>query len=233
MTYVRVLHTDVADERWLAAGSDAFALHIAAMVWCDRRLTNGLIPKAIAWRGALSTVAPDDTASAVEALLLAGFWVEEGDAFRLVDYLEHAFPAEQVQRTRARWKSDKDRRRQHDNGDHSLCKDPKYCPVRKAELEVDSTRGSTVESTGGGSHLDQTQPNQTRPDRRSGSGSGSGGSRGRFRWGYITSAPGTEVLPWSRQRRQPRPVPRRGVPERLRRPEGLQRRRLRHGAGQR
>lgn len=174
MTYIKVLHTDVADERWLTAGSDAFALHVAATVWCDRQLTDGRIPKAIARRGALATIAPDETAAPIEALLEAGFWTDDGDAYVLVDYLEHAFPADQVKRTRDRWNQDKARRRQHAIGDHSLCKDPKYCPAVSKDV-------STVDSTGGGSHLDQTRLDQTRPDRRSGSGSGAkaaGGSAG-------------------------------------------------------
>lgn len=169
MTHIRLPHTDLDDERWIEAGSDAFALHCAAMVWCDRRLTNGRLPRVMASRVALA-VDPERSTEAIAVLVAHGFWVEDGDVYVIVDYLEHAFPAEQVKRTRARWKADKDRRRQHDNGDHSLCKDPRFCPVRRAELASDSTHSSTVESTSGRSRLDQTRLNQTRPDVESGSG---------------------------------------------------------------
>ena len=81
MTYVKVLHTDVADDRWLTAGSDAFALHVAATVWRDRQFTDGRIPKPIARRGAPATIAPDETAAPIEALLEAGFWTDDGDAY--------------------------------------------------------------------------------------------------------------------------------------------------------
>jgi hypothetical protein len=158
MTYVKVLHTDVADDRWLTAGSDAFALHVAATVWRDRQFTDGRIPKPIARRGAPATIAPDETAAPIEALLEAGFWTDDGDAYVIVNYLEHAFPADQVKRTRDRWNQDKAPRRQHVIGDYSLCRDPKYCPAASTDV-------STVESTSGGSHLDQTQPDQTRSDR--------------------------------------------------------------------
>lgn len=170
MTYVKVLHTDVADQRWLAAGPEGFALHVAATVWCDRQLNDGFIPLAIARRGALATTSPSDTDAAIAALVAEGFWTEEAGGYRLVDFLEHAFPAEQVKRTRARWSEDKARRRQHGLGDHSLCKDPKYCEYRRTH-PLESTATSTVEATSGRSRLDQTRPDQTRPDRRSGSGS--------------------------------------------------------------
>lgn len=165
MTYIRLLHVDLDDDRWLTAGADAFAIHYAAMVWCDKRLTDGRIPRAMAERVSLAVPASRAPA-AVDALIEHAFWAEEDDVCVIGDYLEHAFPAEQVKRTRARWNEDKARRRQHAVGDHSLCKDPKFC-------KAISTPTSTVESTGGRSHLDQTQLNQTKPDRRSGFGSGS------------------------------------------------------------
>lgn len=169
MTYIKLPHTDLDDERWIDAGSDAFALHCAAMVWCDRRLEDGRIPKSMAARCSLA-VPPERVADAIAALVAHGFWTEDGDAYRVVDYFEHAFPAEQVKRTRERWKRDKDRRRQHAAGDHELCVDPKHCDYRRAHPLPDSTPSSTVESTGGGSRLDQTRHDSTRPDRRSGSG---------------------------------------------------------------
>ena len=112
MTYIKLPHTDLDDERWIEAGPDAFALHCAAMVWCDRRLTNGRLPRVMASRVALA-VDPARAVDAVAALVAHGFWLEDGDVYVIVDYLEHAFPAEQVKQTRARWSEDKARRRQH------------------------------------------------------------------------------------------------------------------------
>lgn len=161
MSYVRMNHTDADDERWIEAGADAFALHFAAIVWCDRQLSEGRISRAMASRVSLA-VPPERVPDALAALVAAGFWTDDGDAYLIVDFHEHAFPADQVKRTRERWKADKDRRRQHALGDHSLCKDPKYCPAI-------STKDSTVESEGGAtsgrSHLYQTRPDQTRPDK--------------------------------------------------------------------
>ena len=164
MSYVRLNHEDADDERWIDAGADAFAIHFAAMVWCDRHLKDGRISSGMAHRVSLAVPA-ERVGPAIAALLEYGFWrADEGD-FVIENFHEHAFPADQVKNTRARWKRDKDRRRQHGIGDHSLCQDPKFCPAI-------STMDSTVDSTTGGSHLDQTQSDQTRPDRRSGTGSG-------------------------------------------------------------
>jgi hypothetical protein len=180
MTYVKVEQAHTDDERWIEAGSDAFALHVAALVYCDRQLLDGRITHPMATRVSLA-VPPDRAAAAIAQLVELGFWESEGNGYRIVGFEEHAFPAEQVRRTRKRWETDKRRRQQHAVGDHSLCKDPKFCPAVAAQLHVTSTVessvASTVESavasTSGRSHIYQTQLDQTRPDRRSGSGSGS------------------------------------------------------------
>jgi hypothetical protein len=171
MSYVKLNHADATDERWIEAGADAFAVHFAAIVWCDQQLKDGRISRAMASRVSLA-VPPDRTAVAIDALLAAGFWREVDTGFEIVDFHTHAFPAEQVQRTRERWNADKARRRQHSLGDHALCKDPKFCPAI-------STVDSTVDSQGGSRPLDKTRPDSTRPDStrpdqtvRSGSGSG-------------------------------------------------------------
>jgi hypothetical protein len=165
MTYIKLEQKHADDARWIEAGADAFALHVAALVYCDRQLLDGCISRPMALRVSLA-VPPDRAAAAVEALVSHGFWQEVATGYLIANYEQHAFPAEQIQRTRDRWKHDKDRRRQHDVGDHSLCKDPKFCPA------VRSTMESTTDAISGGSHLNQTQPDQTQPDRREGVGVG-------------------------------------------------------------
>src|SRR4051794_39997794 len=174
MTYARFDQSHTDDPRWIEAGADAFALHVAAVVWCDRQLTDGIITEVMASRVSLA-VPPDRTTAAVASLVEQGFWsrADDGD-LRIVPFHEHAFPAEQVKRTRARWAGDKQRKRQHDLGDHALCKDPKFCPAIREGSTVESTLESGGASTGGGSHLYQTQPDPTQPDRREGVGEGDG-----------------------------------------------------------
>jgi hypothetical protein len=165
VTYIKLEQAHTDDERWIEAGADAFAIHVAALVYCDRQLQDGRISRPMALRVSLA-VPPERAEAAIHELVKRGFWREVADGFEVVDFHEHAFPAEQVKRTRERWKVDKERRRQHSIGDHSLCKDPKFCPAIRSTVE------SSEDSTGGGSHLYKTQSDQTRPDRRSGSGNG-------------------------------------------------------------
>ncbi|WP_151081427.1 hypothetical protein [Nocardioides cynanchi] len=157
MTYIRLEQAHTDDARWLEAGSDAFAVHVAALVYCDRQLLDGRISRAMAARVSLA-VPPDRSAAAVAALLEHGFWTEVATGYLINNYDQHAFPAEQITRTRKRWTQDKERRRQHDVGDHSLCKDPRYCAAIRSTVE------STTESTGGRSRLNQTKPDQTQPE---------------------------------------------------------------------
>jgi hypothetical protein len=178
-TYAKVEQKHTDDERWIAAGADAFAVHIAAIVYCDRQLSDGHISDAMARRVSLA-VPPERADQAITALVEHGFWRRTKAGFLIVNFHEHAFPAEQVKRTQERWKADKDRRRQHGIGDHSLCKDPKFCPAIRAEdSTVDSTVAGTVEST----RIDKTKTrpdqDQTRPEEGegwSGNGMGKGGS---------------------------------------------------------
>jgi hypothetical protein len=157
MTYIRLEQAHTDDARWLEAGADAFAIHVAALVYCDRQLLDGCISRAMAGRVSLA-VPPERTPAAISALVSQGFWTEVATGYVIDNYDQHAFPAEQIMRTRKRWQQDKERRRQHDVGDHSLCKDPKYCPA------VGSTVESTTDATGGRSRLNQTQPNPTQPE---------------------------------------------------------------------
>ena len=159
MTYIKLEQSHTDDERWIEAGPDAFAVHIAAIVYCDRQLLDGRISAPMASRVSLA-VPPDRALAAIGALVAHGFWVQTDAGYQIQNFHEHAFTADQVKRTRQRWATDKERRRQHNVGDHSLCKDPKFC----AAIRVESTVESGVDSTTGGSHLDQTRPDQTRPE---------------------------------------------------------------------
>ncbi len=162
-------------------------------------LTDGIITEAMAARVSLA-VPPDRTTAAVAALIDQRFWTrtEAGDS-QIVDFGSHAFPAEQVRRTQARWAADKRRRRQHDVGDHALCKDPKYCPA----IRADSTVDVQVDST----RIDQTRPDQTktRPEEGEvGAWNGKGnvgsasGDRAPASGGHGSSAtPPGEPSPWA------------------------------------
>src|SRR3954465_12079676 len=100
MTYAKFDQSHTDDARWIAAGADAFAVHVAAVVWCDRQLTDGVISRGMATRVSLA-VPPERASAAVAALVKHGFWRDTGDGYLIEKFTEHAFPAEQVKRTRA------------------------------------------------------------------------------------------------------------------------------------
>jgi len=102
MTYIKLDQNHTDDDRWIEASADAFAVHVAALVYCDRgRLLDGLIGRPMALRVSLAVPA-DRAADAVDALVKHGFWTDQGDAYQIDRYDEHAFPAEQIKRTRER-----------------------------------------------------------------------------------------------------------------------------------
>lgn len=186
MTFAKFDQSHTDDERWMAAGADAFAVHVAAVVWCDRQLTDGAITGAMAARVSLAVPA-ERSSAAVAALLEHGFWTRiVGGDLQIVDYDGHCFSAEEVRRTRASWAMSKKRKRQHDVGDHALC-DPEKCRAAGALSTMDSVRDSTADSRGESGRLYQIQPDSTRPDRREGSGKGKGG-------GDSTSSDGSAPL---------------------------------------
>ena len=81
MTWVKLPNTFAEDPRWQEAGADAFALHVAALCYCDRNLTDGLLPKVVVPRICLA-VPVERTTAAATALVEHGLWVETDAALR-------------------------------------------------------------------------------------------------------------------------------------------------------
>ena len=57
MAWVKLRNNFTEDDRWLDAGADAFAVHVAALCYSDRQLTDGAITAARARRVALARAA--------------------------------------------------------------------------------------------------------------------------------------------------------------------------------
>lgn len=96
MPWVKIGDTFAEDPRLDQAGPLALALHVAALCWCSRNLTDGVIGKRTARR----LLDLEDPSTVAAALVDAGVWADEGDAFRLVDYLTDQPSAEQVRTDR-------------------------------------------------------------------------------------------------------------------------------------
>lgn len=80
----------------ISAGPLAMALHVAALCWCNRNLTDGLIPRGQVSRLIDTSefgINPHDLA---KKLVVAVLWDEDPDGFRIHDYLEFQPSREQV-----------------------------------------------------------------------------------------------------------------------------------------
>ena len=164
-SYIKIESQHLGDPRWLEAGPDAFTLHIWALVHCNQQLTDGRISKTAAERIALP-VPIEDTKPAIEALLKAGLWSDDGEQYVIEDYFSHALEAVEIRATRKRWADDKRWRRKHQVGNHS------ECPPSKCRMSQSDIGGSLNGTSAMSRPLDQTRPDQTH--KGSGSGSGAG-----------------------------------------------------------
>lgn len=146
----------------LAVSRDARLLHLEAIVWCNRQLTNGALPTAALRR---ITDSPDPEAAAAE-LKEVGLWDPDGSAGWVVDWTDQEDGAEVRKRRDATAERQRKWRRRtelHQRGDHSECM-PGRCPALKG-VTRDVTRYETR------SHPTPPHP---LPTRREGGGAGTG-----------------------------------------------------------
>jgi hypothetical protein len=138
MTWTR-LGDDFTDRPDVAGLSDgAFRAHIEALVWCNRLMRDGVIPRSSLRRILTST----DVDSLVDELAAAGLWTVDDKTIQL-DWSEQE-PAERVAERRAEWRRRDERRRRHINGDHTMC-DAKRCHYLIANPDA-LTRETTGET---------------------------------------------------------------------------------------
>jgi hypothetical protein len=96
--WVKLSDTFAEDPRWLRLGSDALALHVAALCWCGRALTNGELPRAMVRR----LWGIEDADAIAKQLVAEGFWSSTQDGFAIVDYLNDQPSRQQVLDLRAK-----------------------------------------------------------------------------------------------------------------------------------
>jgi hypothetical protein len=97
MTWVRLDDTFAEDPRLDAAGPLALALHVAALCYCSRLLTDGKLTET-----ALRRLLPGIDAPDVEAMNLvdAGLWRVTNNGWEILDYTATQPTREKVLRTR-------------------------------------------------------------------------------------------------------------------------------------
>lgn len=83
MTWVKLDDSFADDPRWDTVGSHGMRLHLAALGFCSRNLTDGRIQHA----RALLLAAVPTPAKHVQALVQAGFWTQVEGGYEVVGYL--------------------------------------------------------------------------------------------------------------------------------------------------
>lgn len=101
MSWARLDDAILDNPKIIAAGPLGFALHVAAITWCARNLTDGLIPKRRVAQlldlpslqvsettkvRVLHTLTPDDLAG---DLVRIGLWHDRGEQYELHDFLDY------------------------------------------------------------------------------------------------------------------------------------------------
>lgn len=142
MTWLK-LSDDFGDECARADLSDAaMRTHVEGLLWCMRRETGGALTKRDVRRFA-ETADPD---AAVTELVNSGFWIREGDGYRVVQHMEHQPEPDVIDRRRS---LTADRVRKHRR--------------KRAGLEAEASNGVTERVTRVGSGRDgEPKPSATR-----------------------------------------------------------------------
>lgn len=133
MTWVR-LDDGFADHPKIeAAGPMAAWLHVAALCYCARHLTDGRVPKVKARR----LVDIPSPGKHIAALVAAGLWLDDGDDYVIHDYLDYQPSRAQVEVEREKERDKKRRQRESGsstrNGDGTFAGTPKGSPPGTAD----------------------------------------------------------------------------------------------------
>lgn len=156
MTWLK-LSDDFSDE--CAELSDAaYRSHVEALGWCMRRETGGLLTK----RDIRRCLETEDPWAAVDELLEAGFWVREGESYRIVHHINHQ-PEPDVlarRRERAAERQRKQRRKQAGLSDPARSQRESQRDERSKSMRDPGRVGTGRAGTGG----EQPGPAPKRPD---------------------------------------------------------------------
>jgi len=158
MTWTRLSDDFYDDDTINSLSHEAFRLHVYALVWCNKQLTDGRITIARARR-----LLPEvDVDTAIRDLILSGLWSEfEADAFQ-IDWARQEPSEDVLDRQAANARRNREYRKRkaaHADGDHSLC-DPRYC---KDTGKRDASRGPSRDNPRPVPSEGQGQGKGTRP----------------------------------------------------------------------
>ena len=188
--WIRLLNGVLDDERVGGHGPDHFALWVAGLTFCNRNLTNGLIPK-VKLAGIAGNIPLRAPAKVAASLVNTGAWIDEGTHWRVHNYLEYQSSREEVEgfrKANAERMSGKRSREQPANvsantaqtGDERA-RDLRALRSKKEELDISDDNKRVLFSTGPEPNAlpsrqaspppaphgssDQEKPNESPPDQ--------------------------------------------------------------------
>jgi hypothetical protein len=124
MSWIKLDDTFADDPNLLALPRGVRLVHVEALVWCCRQLTDGAVP-----RHALRKVTDeDDIAAAAVQLVEAGLWDATDTGWQIVGFLDLQPSRCEVDEAKAGARFRAARSRRHLNGDHAICTRGHYCP---------------------------------------------------------------------------------------------------------
>lgn len=160
--WVKIHESWAEADRVERLGSDAVMLHLSALGYSARHLTDGAVPAR-----ALRRLWPvEDPTEAIDRLVSSGFWESADDGYLIVDWREHILASDEVEKRRDQSKVTSERYRRHRAGDHSMCDRCEY--VRK---HGKSPRDAVTDDMSDGvtdASVTRPEPNRTDPTRREG-----------------------------------------------------------------
>lgn len=201
MTWTRLSDTFNDQPVLLAVGRSARLLHVEALVWSNRLLTDGAVP-----RGALPrlTDSPDVEADVGE-LLAAGLWEETDTGYQLpwADQEKRANVEARQKLRNERQQRYRNRKTKCDEGDHSEC-DSRHCKKKRKHEAGDhsdcapkhcasvthnaTSNGQRHEGGHDDRRVTPSRPGPSRPDPKGGTGTGPGQGRATARSASATRA---------------------------------------------
>jgi len=113
--WARIEDTYHENPKVLSVSHAARWMHVASITWCSKYLTDGVIPRRMAWR----LGAEDETSTPnqwIDELLRAGLWEKHGDDYLVHDFLEYNPSREEVLERRRATLSRKERSQQKRGG---------------------------------------------------------------------------------------------------------------------
>ena len=114
----------------MTAGPDAFVIHVAAMCYCMRQLTDGIIVA----RAARILWPVDDVDAAITALVDNGLWKPTETGYEIVDFLKTQRSAEVIRREQQLKAERQSRWYEKKRAGNGASKDASHDPTKGAPL---------------------------------------------------------------------------------------------------